>query len=83
MSAGGKGVFGKSSLITMQISGWMTAARVVRCGSAKPEARVERMEMMAMRVNFIVGMRWRCFLCWESGGYIKVRRRFSSSDSSR
>ena len=52
-----KEVFGKSSLITAQISGRMTTERGVRSGSAKPEARVERMEMAAMRVNFIVGRR--------------------------
>jgi len=53
----GKESFGESSLITTQISGWMTSERRVRSGSAKPEARVERMEMMAMRVNFMVGRR--------------------------
>ena len=53
----GKGVVGKSSLITTQISGWMISERGVRSGNAKPETRVERMEMAAMRVNFIVGRR--------------------------
>ena len=58
-SAGGSGkeVLGESSLITTQVSGWMTTERRVRPGSAKPEAIVERMEMAAMRVNFIVGRR--------------------------
>ena len=53
----GKEVFGKSSLITAPISGWMTSERGVRSGNAKPEMRVERIEMMAMRVNFIVDSR--------------------------
>ena len=53
----GKGVLGKSSLITAAISGRMTVARGVRSGSAKPEAKVERMEMAAVRVNFMVGKR--------------------------
>jgi len=35
----------------------MISERGVRSGNAKPEARVERIEMMAMRVNFMVGMR--------------------------
>jgi len=53
----GKGVLGESSLITTAISGRMTVARGVRSGSAKPEAKVERMEMAAMRINFMVGRR--------------------------
>ena len=53
----GKEVVGKSSLITTPISGRMTTARVVRSGSAKPEARMERTEKMTMRVNFMVGRR--------------------------
>ena len=57
MLVGGKGVFGKSSLITMAISGRMTVERRVRSGSAKPDARVERMETAAMRINFIIGRR--------------------------
>ena len=52
-----KEVFGKSSLITTPISGLMTHERGVRSGSANPEARVERMEMAAMRVNFMVDSR--------------------------
>ena len=54
MLDGGKGVPTKSFLITIPISGWMTNSRVV---STKPEARAERIEMVAMRVNFIVGRR--------------------------
>ena len=57
MSGLGREVFEESSLITTQISGWMISERRVRSGSAKPEARVERIEMMAMRVNFIAGRR--------------------------
>jgi len=53
----GKGFLGESSLITAAISGRMTVARGVRSGSAKPEAKVERMEIAAMRVNFMVGKR--------------------------
>ena len=53
----GKEVLGESSSIMTQISGWMTSERGVRSGSAKPEARVERIEVMAMRVNFMVGRR--------------------------
>ena len=38
-------------------SGRMTVARGVRSGSAKPDARVERMETAAIRINFIIGRR--------------------------
>jgi len=53
----GKGVFGKSSLTTMASSGRMTVARRVRSGSVNPDARVERIETAAMRINFIIGRR--------------------------
>jgi len=78
----GKGVFGKSSLITTAISGRMTVARGVRSGSAKPKAKVERMETAAMRANLMVGKRQMRFFCSESGRCIKVGRRLRDSRSS-
>jgi len=57
MLVGGEAVSGKSSLTTMASSGRMTVARGVRSGSAKPDARVERMETAAIRINFIIGRR--------------------------
>jgi len=53
----GTGVSGESSLTAMASSGRMAVARGVRSGSAKPDARVERMEAAAMRTNFIIGRR--------------------------
>jgi len=57
MLVGGKAVSGESSLTTMASSGRMAVARGVRSGSAKPDARVERMETAASRINFIIGGR--------------------------
>jgi len=51
----GKFWSGKSCLSRMAIAGRMTVARGVRSDSAKPDARVERMETAAMRINFIIG----------------------------
>jgi len=57
MLVGGKAVSGESSLTTMASSGRMAVARGVRSGSAKPDARVERMETAASRINLIIGGR--------------------------
>ena len=56
-SIGGQTSSGNFSVIMMPIAGWMTVERGVRSGSAKPEAKVERTETAAMRVNFMVGRR--------------------------
>jgi len=55
MIVGGKGGFGRSLLNKKALAGRMTVPRRVRSWSAKPEARVERMETAAMRINFIIG----------------------------
>jgi len=63
--SGGKGIIGPGASLTKTLnSGRMTVARGVRSGSAKPEAKVERAEIAAMRVSFMVGRR-RCFFGWK------------------
>jgi len=56
--SGGKGIIGPGSSLTKTLNfGRMTVVRGVRSGSAKPETKVERVEIAAMRVSFMVGRR--------------------------
>jgi len=55
MLVGGKGGVGKSCLNKKALVGQMIVERRVRSCSAKPDAKVERMETAAMRINFIIG----------------------------
>jgi len=56
MLFGPKEVSGNLDLTTTAIDGRITVARGDRSGSAKPEAKVERMEAAVMRANFMI---WR------------------------
>jgi len=66
-------VFGRSSLTTMAVAGRITLPGRVKSSIAKPEARVEKMEMAAMRVNFIIGRRLRYLFVHKMGDISEER----------